>query len=152
MYVDDTDYTTYAATYGVTLPVTAGERLIQLTKASEYIDAQEPYLKGSRTERDQDYAYPRTGLVINGFEYEDDEIPAVVEKIQLELALEVNSGIDLFAVSNNLPIIKERVEGAVEVGYATPTMVQDKGRQSKAMTLMKQLLKGGSMSVPIIRV
>jgi len=152
MYVNDDDYTTYADTLGVTLPATEGERLIQLVKASQYIDMQEPHLKGVRTERDQDYAYPRDDLWINGFEYDDDEIPAIVEKVQMELALDINAGVDIFAPSNNLPVIKERVEGAVEVQYATPNGVQDRGRVSKAMELMKQLMHNNTSSIPLVRV
>lgn len=152
MYVTDEEYVAYAASLSVTIPSTEADRTLQLLKASEYIDSQEPYLKGTRTERDQDYAYPRTDLWINGFEYDDDEIPALVEKVQMELALEVNAGIDLFAVTNNLPIIKERVEGAIEVQYATPVGAQDRGRYSKAMQLMKQLMVSTSGSIPIVRV
>lgn len=152
MYVTDLEYTTYATAQSVTLPETEEERLVQLVAASEYIESQEPYLKGTRSEYDQDYAYPRDGLYVDGYNYDDDSTPDLVKKVQMELAFEVNAGVDLFAVTNNLPVIKERVEGAVEVQYATPTGAQDRGRYSKAMQLIKRLMHGNSMSVPIVRV
>jgi hypothetical protein len=152
MYVTDEEYVAYATLHSVTIPATEELRAVQLVAASEYIDAQEPYLKGTRSEYDQDYAYPRDDLCIDGYDYDDDSTPTLVEKVQMELAFEINAGIDLFAVTNNLPVIKERVEGAVEVQYATPAGVQDRGRYSKAMQLMKRLMKSTSMSIPLVRV
>jgi hypothetical protein len=152
MYVTDEEYVAYAALLGAIIPAVEADRTAQLVAASEYIESQEQYLKGTRTERDQDYAYPRENLVILGFEYDDDETPNIVKKVQMELALEVNAGVDLYAKVNGLPVTKERVEGAVEVNYAAPTNPKDYGRTSKALDLMQQLLRGSGFSIPLVRV
>jgi hypothetical protein len=152
MYVTAQDYRDYAALTGATLPVADADCTLQLEKASQFIDSKEPYLKGTRAARDQDYAFPRIGLKINGYTYDSTEIPAVVEKCQMALALEINAGVDLFDIAPVLPIIKERVEGAVEVQYGTPSKVDAKERQSIAMSMLRQLMVGPSISIPLVRV
>ena len=60
MYVDTTEYISYAEASGVDLSEIAESTLLQeLYKASQYIDSKEIYLIGSRVERDQNYAFPR---------------------------------------------------------------------------------------------
>ena len=152
MYVTVQEYRDYAARLGTTLPAADADVTIQLEKASAYIDSKEPYLIGSRTERGQDHAYPRSGLVINGFSYDDDEEPEIVKKCQMELALELNAGVDLYRDKTVLPVIKNRVEGAVEQQFASPSSVQAKQAESKAMSLLRQLMGPPKMSISLQRV
>jgi hypothetical protein len=151
MYVTDAEYSSYASAIGITLPATSAERGIQLLKASQFIDSQENMLMGIRTERDQDYAFPRYPFVVNGWEYSSTEIPEIVKTVQIELALEINAGVDIFKATDNLPVVSKRVEGAITVQYATPQNVSTRQRQSKAMTLLNQLMGNKSMSVRLVR-
>lgn len=151
MYVTDSEYTTYATAVGVTLPTDEADRTIQLVTASRFIDSQESRLMGTRTERDQDYAYPRFNLYINGYYYDTDEIPEIVKKCQMEFALEVNAGVDLFDRGYDLPVIKERVEGAIEVQYASPNGVAPALKQSNGMRLLQQLISSNASGVRLVR-
>ena len=152
MYVTVQEYRDYAARLGITLPADDVDVTIQLEKATDYIDSKEQYLIGSRTERDQDHAYPRKGLIVNGFVYPDDEDPDIVKKCQMELAIEINAGIDLYRDKTVLPVIKNRVEGAVEQQFASPSSVQAKQAESKAMSLLRQLMGPPKMSISLQRV
>jgi len=146
------DYQLVASKRGITLPENETEQQIQLDEALLFIDSLESRLRGARATRDQEHAYPRSELVINGFSYDNDEIPYLVIRAQIELALEINSGIDLYAQYDGLPVTKERVEGAVEVQYAAPSKTEQKERDSVAMRLIKQLMRPVSRSIPIVRV
>ena len=152
MYVTVQEYRDYADVFGVTVPADDADVTIQLERASSYIDSKEQYLIGSRTERDQDHAYPRKGLIVNGFVYPDDEDPDIVKKCQMELALELNSGVDLYKDKTVLPVIKNRVEGAVEQQFASPSSVQAKQAESKALSLLRQLMGPPKMSISLQRV
>ena len=152
MYVTVQEYRNYADVFGITVPADDADVTIQLEKASAYIDSKEQYLIGSRTERDQDHAYPRKGLIINGFVYPDDEDPDIVKKCQMELALEINAGVDIYKDRTVLPVIKQRVEGAVERQFASPSTVQAKQAESKAMSLLRQLMGPPKMSISLQRV
>jgi len=151
MYSTLLEYRAYAATQGVTPPDDNAEATLQLVKACDYIESKEEYLRGTRAERDQLQAYPRLGLTINGYVYTDTEIPAIVKKCEMALALEVNAGVDLYTASTSLPVVKERVEGAVEVQYAAPTTVSPVSRQSVGLSLLRQLMRAPSMSIPLVR-
>jgi transcriptional antiterminator Rof (Rho-off) len=151
MYVSVADYRAYAALTGVTLPVADAACELQLVQSSQYIDSLESRLIGTRTVRDQDYAYPRADLTINGFDYDDDEIPLLVEHCQMALALEINAGVDLYADATTLPVIREKVD-VLEVQYATPSSAQAKPRQSVAMAMLRQLMRSSTMSIPLVRV
>lgn len=152
MYVTVQEYKDYASSIGLTLTESDETLTTQLVGACQFIDSKEEQLKGKRSLRDQDNAYPRIDLIINSYPYTSSEIPDIVKKCEMELALEINSGIDLYARTYELPTIKERVEGAVEVGYATPSRVEPKERQSKALSLLNQLMVSRSISIPLVRV
>ena len=151
MYVTDNDYTTYAAASGVTLPATSALRLQQLTKASRYIDTKENQFMGIRTERDQDYAFPRTGYFYHQYEYDVDEIPADLEKCQMELALDVNAGIDLYDRSFSAQVTQKTVEGAVSVSYASPAATSPIRKQSVGMDLLNGLCNKNGSSILLVR-
>lgn len=148
-YVTRSEYIAYALTLGVTI---ADEDAAddQLVAASIYIDAQEPILKGYRVDRDQSLAYPRNGLFIEGFVWESDEIPTQVKLAQYNLALDVNSGIDIYNPDSKDSVVKrERVEGAVEVEYA----VKEEGTklvESRSSIYMNMLTNRQTLSIPLV--
>jgi hypothetical protein len=150
-FVFRSEFISFAATQGVT--VADDEQAdINLIKAGQFINSLEGKLKGERLERDQAMAYPRKMLVINGFDWADDEIPTPVIHAQMFLALDIRSGIDPYNPEQSLPIIKERVEGAVEVGYASPNVAGARIQQSQATRLIQSLVKhSGLFSIEAIR-
>ncbi len=89
-------------------------------KAIDYIKQQEDKLKGYRFTRDQPLPYPRSGLVIEGWHWASDEIPRQVKSLQINLVLDIDSGVDLYnrPEPSNKIVKRERIEGALEVEYA----------------------------------
>lgn len=151
-YVSRSDYIAYAATQGVT--ITDDETAdVQLRKAAEFIASYDSRLKGDKVQRDQSMAFPRSGLVIENFSWDSDEIPRQVILCQQQLALDVNAGIDLWnrPQSESTGIKRERVEGVVEVEYA----VKEAGKlssQSTGMALLNSLLRqNGLYGIPLRR-
>jgi hypothetical protein len=119
MYVDVSDFRAYAESAGATVPSDDDDCEALLVQASRVIDSKEPRLIGSRTDRDQAYAYPRRKLVINGFEYGDQEIPDIVKRTQMQLALDLHVGkVKIGVDDSEVFVSKKRVEGVVDVGYS----------------------------------
>lgn len=150
MTVTVADFRDYATSIGVTLPESDAACMVLLIKASGYLDSRDDELRGIRTERDQEYAYPRKDLFINGFKFRDDEIPDIAKRCLMALAIDAVT-VDLFASSIDLPVISEEVSGAVRVQYATPINVEVSERRSNGMALLSQLLMSRSLSIPLQR-
>lgn len=151
MYVTVEEYETYADSKGETLPTADADKTVQLTKASLFIDAQEGAFMGCRTERDQDYAFPRYGYYYNGYAYESDEIPADVLRCQMELALDINAGIDIFDREYTAQIIEESIAGAVTVKYASPSGAMAHRKNSLGLMLIQKLMNKSGGSISLIR-
>lgn len=156
MYVTLAEFAEYAERFGVTLPDSGAERTALLERASQYIDSVDDKLIGQRTERDQDYAYPRRNLVINGFAYGDGEIPNIVKQVQMALAVDMQSGAVAFTEASDLQVTREKV-GVIEVAYGkvdgadksfSPT------ESSLSYTLLRQLMRPVLEfgSIPLVRV
>lgn len=153
-YVSRADYITFALSVGVTIANT-DEADVQLTKAALFIGQHEANLKGERVQRDQPMAYPRTGVVIDGWDWSYTEIPRNVILCQMQTALDINAGFDPWNPSTNPNLIKKRarVEGAVDVTYAVSDSTGQKlSRTSTADALLNSLLnRSGLFSIPLVR-
>jgi len=156
MYVTLSEFAQYAERFGATLPAGDPEREVLLERASQYIDSIDDKLIGKRTERDQDHAYPRRDLKINGFYFADDEIPNIVKQAQMALAVDMMNGAVSFAETTNVQVTREKV-GSIEVAYGkiegadlsfSPT------ESSLSYTLLRQLMYPvmGIGSIPLTRV
>jgi len=139
-FVSEADFNQYVTDHSIILTDTA-ENLLR--RAAEFIVAKETSLKGRRVDRDQALPYPRTDLTIDGWYWRSDEIPRQVTQLQILLAVDKNSGIDLYnrPEPTNKTVKRERIEGAVEVEYS----VKEGGNgrtsaNSEALALMSQLL------------
>lgn len=126
-YVSRSDYIEFASRRGVAVDDNESAD-VPLLQAAQFIDSHGDRLKGTQVSRSQPMAYPRTDLIIEGFEWDDDEIPTAVTLCQMALALEIRDGVDLYnRPSAPLPVRRTKVEGAVEEEYA----VQDVAKMSK---------------------
>lgn len=152
-YVTRAEYITYAASRGVTVADTEATD-VTLRKAAQFIDSHEANLKGVRVSRDQSMAFPRIiSEAIEGCYWSSTEIPRQVILAQLNIALDMEAGIDPYnpPVNPNRATIAERVEGAVSVQYANSGGVQKLGRSSAATALMSSLLKRNGLSIALER-
>lgn len=146
-YVTRAAYIAYAATVGVTI-ADAVAADYELIKAAEYIDAHEANLKGCRVTREQSMAFPRYDVVIDGWSWLGTEIPTKLKQCQMEYALDVNAGIDIYNAPQNPGLItkSKRVEGAVAVTYAVGDMTGQKlTRTSKGDSYLYALLRNAGM-------
>lgn len=151
-YVTRAEYITYAASRGVTVADTEATD-VTLRKAAQFIDSHEANLKGIKVDRDQPMAFPRSGVYIDGWFWNSEEIPRQVILAQLNIALDMEAGIDPYnpPVNPNRATIAERVEGAVSVQYANGGVAQKLGRTSTATALMNSLLRHSGLSIALER-
>lgn len=112
-YVDEAYLTEYLSMRGLDLPV--GTNLQSLIiKAMDYLGTIS--FSGVRTYEDQWLPFPRTGIFVDNMEVAGDSIPTMLKQALCRLAYESNSQ-DLLPTSNGKVVIRERVEGAVDVSY-----------------------------------
>ena len=116
---------------------------VLLIKAMDYIEAKASKFQGEKSNPRQPLQWPRRGVRIDGLSIGEKEIPRNLEYGQMQLALEAKEH-DL--MPNTIPgekgpVIKERVEGAVEVAYANTGAVDKVPAFAKAEALLAQLYK-----------
>lgn len=149
-YVTIDEYIAYAASLGITVEDNDASK-VQLIAAAIYIDSKESQLYGDMVEKTQPLSYPRNNLTdLQNFTWGNDEIPTLVKKCQMSLALDINAGEDLYNLSQSgsVGVKRERVEGAVEVEYAIADSMRI-ARNSRSSSLLAALMKNGGTSVPI---
>jgi len=145
-YVTRQELIDYAAPRGVT--VDDNEQAdIALVNAADFLETYDSQFSGHRTDQDQDLAWPRDGATIRGFEVPDDEVPPLVKQTQMEIALDLLAGVDLYNREDRQIVTRERVDGAVEVEFATPNVVGVRLQQSKALKLLRILTDGHNITL-----
>ncbi|WP_330113916.1 DnaT-like ssDNA-binding protein [Pseudomonas sp. JS3066] len=106
----------YAGKFGVTIPQTEGEQEALLRRAA--LQMQTMNWKGCRAHPDQALSWPRKKVEVDGEILPSTYIPARIEYGQMALAGEIYAdGLDP-PEKRTGPVIRERVEGAVDVQYA----------------------------------
>ena len=124
---------------------------IQLIKAADYIGSKETQLKGDTVEKAQPLAFPRNNITdIDGWSYDNDEIPYRVKETQMSLALDIQAGEDLYnkSQSGSQGIKREKVDGAVEVEYAISDSIRIP-YSSRSNALLASLLKFNGLGIPL---
>ena len=150
-YATIAEYIAYAANRGVTVTDTDAYK-IQLIKAADYIGSKENQLKGDTVEKAQPLSFPRNNLTdIDGWSYNNDEIPYRVKETQMSLALDLEAGEDLYNKSQSSAqgIKRERVEGAVEVEYAISNSTRIP-YSSRSNALLASLLRFNGLGIPLV--
>jgi hypothetical protein len=135
------EYIAYAASVGVTVSSNATADF-ELIKSMQFINSKERQLTGTRVERDQSVAYPRYSLTIDGFAYDEFEIPRVAKKCQMEIALDIRAGVDPYnpPANPNRATKREKVD-VVEVEYMGGDKNANPTRQTQWAALLAQLMK-----------
>jgi hypothetical protein len=114
----------FALARGISLSIVDSEVEILARKSMDFLESLRERFKGNTVKRDQSLAWPRTDVVIGSWDWLHTEIPAQVKDAQMSLICEISGGVDPFnpPVGSSLPVVRKKVEGAVEVEYATPRM------------------------------
>lgn len=118
-YVSVAEYRAYATPRGVSLPASDSEVETQLILAMDYLEVQ--CWRGIATYDDQSLAMPREQIYISGSLIADDVIPNKIKFAQMQLALQVNNGVDLMPTvvgGASGAVIREKV-GPLETEYAS---------------------------------
>ena len=129
-YLSLNDARTLAANYGIVLPTDDTEAEIQLRKAYDGLNIQEPELQGVRTHDIQTGIYPRTGVYKNCVAVDSESIPIEVKKAQLYQAEAYTNGMNNNAVNDGQKLASFEVVGAYKEAY------QDDSSQSLNSTVL----------------
>jgi hypothetical protein len=121
-YVSVAEYRAYATPRGVSLPVSDSEVETQLILAMDYLEVQ--CWRGIPSYDGQSLALPRDEVYIGGSLIANDVIPGKIKFAQMQLALQVNNGVDLMptVVGGSASVVREKV-GPLETEYATSLTV-----------------------------
>lgn len=142
-YVSLADARAMAVKFGWALPDEDTEAESALRNGASYIDLQESFLCGSRVSAEQELAYPRIGVSVNGFPVSSDSIPKQVIKAQVAAAVEYGKGTDVRASSDGRITTHEEVVGAVVVEYANNGATGATVTITAAMDALRPLICGG---------
>ena len=150
-YVTMVEYIAYAASLNITVQDTSVFQA-QIISAAQFIDGLEKVLKGNTVSRSQPLAFPRNNLTdIANWSWSGTEIPYTVKQAQMSLALDIQSGEDLWNLSQdtNVGVKEEAVIGAVLVKYAIAD-AQSQSRRSRSANLLSLLMKYNGVGIPLI--
>jgi len=116
-YISLVDARTFAASYGLTLPVDDDEADITLRQGAVYVGLSEPSFSGQRLEVSQALAWPR----LYAYDCYDnalasDSVPAKIKQAQVYAAAEYALGTDVRGSSNGKEVASEKVD-VLEVSY-----------------------------------
>ena len=145
-YAGLSDIRAYALARGVTLSAVDATLEPMVIKAMDFLESYRNRFTGYRVGRDQALSWPRNYAYVDGHEYPSTTLPPLLLDAESALVMEINAGNDPFNPPlGSLPVIRERVEGAVEVEYSDPHGQSVAARTRPAMRLINQLLAAGGL-------
>lgn len=146
-YINEAGLTTYATDRGITL--TAADdaaKAALLIRAMDYIE-QQPF-KGTKNTEAQALQWPRSGVYIDSYYVDSDEIPQLLIDALCEVAIANDGGTDVLA--NEERATKREKVDVIEVEY------MDGARNTvyvkAAETKLSKLLKAGSGGISAVTI
>ena len=106
-----------------------------LVMAHDWLEVQR--YKGVRTVSSQLDSWPRSGVAIDGHYLDKNVVPSQIVAAECQLAIDSLS-LDLMPTSTRKEVIKERVEGVVDIEYAKGG--SSVGNPIKALAIIRPLL------------
>lgn len=145
-YVSLASARAYALARGITLSAIDATLKAIMLEAMDYLESFSSRFKGELVDRDQALSWPRTGVDIESWSWSSTEIPRQVINAQNALIIEINSGED----PNNpsiatLPVIRKKVDGAVEVEYANPGQALKVSKTQPSRTHINLLINNSGL-------
>lgn len=118
-----------------------------ILKAMDYLESLN--FIGSKTIKTQPLQWPRNNVFIDGFEYENNEIPSELKNAQLAIATAIDEGIDpLGAISR--AVKREKVD-VIEVEYMDNSAPNDISRSITSAIRKLVLNSSGGVNFRVIR-
>jgi len=115
-YATAAELVSYAAKYGRTIPATEAEQEALLRRSADAMNGMK--WKGKKASADQALAFPRSGVEVDGEIKPSTLIPRQIQYGQMALAVEIHADDIDPPAQRTGAVIRERVEGAVDVQYA----------------------------------
>ena len=145
-YIDEDTLRTYAALRGVDLyDLSDAEVAVALIKAMDYTESLRDRYDGERTSPMQPLQWPRSGVMINNLQWDENEIPRELIYAQCALSME-SMNFDLQPnPSDKGSVIREKV-GGLEVVYAEKARTSPIAAFSKPESLLQVLFKNRGLS------
>ena len=140
-YIDVAAARAYATARGVTLPAADADVEVLLVKAMDYIESLRNRYQGERTYTSvtNNLAWPRQGVYVDDEIVAHDAIPQLLKYAQAQLAMDAQTA-DLMPTGAGREVIRERVEGAVEVEYNPLGITNIQPVLQKAKALLAPLM------------
>lgn len=118
-YIDLTDARAFLASIGQDLPAADEDAEQALIRGNMYVNSFEDCYQGDRISAGQTGSFPRSGVYINGFALDSDEIPQQLKDAQCFAAYEEGLTPGATMPNNTGQVVTmEEVTGAVKVQYA----------------------------------
>lgn len=137
-YATESALSTYASDRGITISGTNNELLIA---AMDYIESLD--FTGIKNTKAQSLQWPRYGVYIDGYSFDNDAIPQLLIDAQIETALAIDASNDPLSTIDRATK-KEKLEG-LEVEYMDNS--NDATIVRKINSKLKKLLRNSSYSV-----
>lgn len=115
-YATAAELVSYAEKYGRTIPATEADQEALLRRSADAMNGMK--WKGRKANSTQALAFPRSGAEVDGEIKPSTLIPRQIQYGQMALAVEIHAD-DIDPPSQRTgAVVRERVEGAVDVQYA----------------------------------
>lgn len=151
-YVAVEDARAYADARASILPAGDAEVEAALIVAMDYLESLRAQYQGQKVDPAlQSLQWPRTGVVIDGWQVPTDHIPKELKDAQCQLALEVSAGTDLMPTGDGREVIREKVD-VLETEYAPGAGGAPQPYLAKVMAFLEPLMSaGGFGGIKVIR-
>lgn len=139
----------YLSARGIAAPA---DNVIEIAaiQAMDWIKANEERLQGSRVSGSQPLPFPRTGVMLFGFEVSEFEVPYQIVEVQCQLAADSLSGVELMPNTTSAPIKREKT-GPVETEFAVGAGDLNSPHLAKAQAMLKPLCRVGGFALKVSR-
>ena len=152
-YVTLADARAYLLLFGYSLDADDLTAEASLRLGFNYVNSFEDKYSGELVSGSQTGSFPRNGLTVNGFPFDNDKIPQQVKDAQSLAAYEEFSSTGaLFPNTTRQTVVSEEVVGAVKVAYADNGGDSSKVYFTQIDAILKTLFDSFSGSHRVFRV
>lgn len=117
-YVTLVEARAYATARGVTLSATDSVVEALVMKAMDYLESLRADYKGIKANETQALQWPRTGVSIDGYDIASNTIPTLLKNAEMQLVMDINSGLDPMASSDGGSFVVSEKVGPIETKYS----------------------------------
>lgn len=152
-YITPAEVKAYAAARGLTVPADDSEVEKLCIKAIDYLETLRSDYQGRKIALENSLQWPRSGVVLDGFDLAETVIPNTLKDAQAQLAIEAQTR-DLMPTGDGREVKIEKVVGAIEMEYVPTGAGSIQPEFQKVNMLLRPLMKQGlaGLSLKSVRV